>query len=119
MEVDPGAALEAQRKVQRVAHLATHLPEATQKQHRSNGEATARHLKYAGIWAYTAPRTVFANFQSFSLAASFFQSIEGKVAEPCEAHPELGEQLDKMQKYMTTKLSDTEPFGVDFPFDPC
>jgi len=49
MEVDPGAALEAQRKVQRVAHLATHLPEATQKQHRSNGEATARHLKYAGI----------------------------------------------------------------------
>jgi hypothetical protein len=41
------------------------------------------------------------------------------VAEPCEAHPELGEQLDKMQKYMTTKLSDTEPFGVDFPFDPC
>ena len=28
----------------------------------------------------------------------------------CEAHPELGEQLDKMQKYMTTKLSDTEPF---------
>ena len=32
----------------------------------------------------------------------------------CEAHPELGEQLDKMQKYMTTKLSDTEPFGVDF-----
>ena len=37
------------------------------------------------------------------------------MAEPCEAHPELGEQLDKMQKYMTTKLSDTEPFGVDFP----
>ena len=36
-----------------------------------------------------------------------------------KAHPELGEQLDKMQKYMTTKLSDTEPFGVDFPFDPC
>ena len=58
-------------------------------------------------------------FNRFPELRRFSRGLKGKVAEPCEAHPELGEQLDKMQKYMTTKLSDTEPFGVDFPFDPC
>jgi hypothetical protein len=68
MEVDPGAALEAQRKVQRVAHLATHLPEATQKQRRSDSK-TLEICRHMSIYCTSHS---FCSFSIFFLSCVVF-----------------------------------------------